>query len=78
MPCPKLNQHNLCNIYKERYEENQPFGFVKAVSYKEKLVVINVACGNIKDIIKNKQLPDDVIKQCCHYNPKLLDIHYEN
>ena len=77
-PCPKLNNKNLCSIYKERFTENKPFDWVKAMPYKGNLLVINASCGNIKDIIKNNQLNEKVKKQCCYYNPKLLVIHDEN
>jgi hypothetical protein len=78
MPCPKLGADNLCTIYKERYEENKPYGFKKIVPRNNKLLVVEVTCGKIEDILKTNELPDSVKKQCCFYNPKLLEIHHEN
>ena len=75
MPCPKLDQDNLCTIYKERYEEKKPYSFTKALPYNGKLLVLKMDCGNIKDVLKGNGLPDHVKKQCCYYNPKLLKVH---
>lgn len=76
--CPKLDENNLCSIYKERYEEGKPFSFIKSMKYKDKLLVINATCGNIADVLKTNRLPADIKKQCCYYNPKLLEIHHED
>ena len=77
MPCPKLNEDNLCSIYKERYEEGKPYKVTKAMQWKDKLLVINMDCGKIEDILKRNGLPDSVKKQCCYYESNLLEIHHE-
>ena len=76
MPCPKLNKHNLCDIYKERYEEGKPYSFTKALPYGGKLLVLKMDCGNIEDVLKTNGLSERVKKQCCYYNPKLLKVHH--
>jgi len=76
--CPKLDENNLCSIYKERYEENKPFHFIKSISYKDKLLVIKADCGKIADVLKSNKLPENIKKQCCWHNPKLLEIHHED
>jgi hypothetical protein len=73
-PCPQLNEKNLCSIYKERFEENKPYRFTTSLIRNDKLLVLNVHCGKIEEIIKRDQLPQDIKKQCCFYNPKLLEI----
>jgi hypothetical protein len=74
MPCPNLNKDNLCSIYKERYEEGKPYRVTKAMTYKDKLLVINMDCGNIKDILKRNGLPEAVKKQCCYFDKNLLKV----
>lgn len=77
MPCPKLNEDNLCSIYKERYEDGMPYKVTKAMKWKDKLLVINMDCGKIEDILKRNGLPDAIKKQCCYYDSNLLEIHHE-
>lgn len=71
--CPKLSENRTCSIYKERYEQGKPYGFQKLVPHRTGLKVISVDCGEVKEILKKKQLPGWIEAQCCFAHPELLE-----
>jgi hypothetical protein len=72
--CPKLADDRSCSIYKERFEQNQPYSFARLVPHRTGLKVIQANCGKIQEIIQKDDLPDWILKQCCFANPKLLEV----
>ena len=76
--CPKLTKENQCAIYKERYEQGQPFKTSIVTPHKgqNKLVVLN--CGEIKNIIKAGMLRKEIEDQCCFAHPELLEGDYDS
>jgi len=72
--CPKLTEEATCSIYKERYEQGQPFQ--TAIMCRDGLdnIMIDFKCGYIKDILEKDVLPKEIADQCCYKNPELLEI----
>ena len=78
--CPNLQENGACGVYQQRYADGQPdvvvVGRYKSRVYKEldgTPADRTFFCGRIEQLLAQNAIPDEVKKQCCYHDERLLE-----